>query len=432
MTVHLRAAADAHPADAPGRAGPPHLGRPAPQGARAGPRVGGAGVGPPVAVAADRAAAHRPRPGPAAQAVGLRRQPGVHPAHHAPRRGRTTRSSPRPRPRCCPTGRRASRTATSASCRRTVATDDRLRLAAARTADAPRRPAGAPRLQRRARHVRRRRASPSPPPTSGSAPPRRARPPTSGRRSDRPWSSAATRRAAPGSPGASATSGSSRRAGVAPTRRRPTAGSGTPTTAAPSWRALGGWRSADPKAASLFASPLANGCLLVEFHDDPTPTDEVWVGTGEGPLLLQGTPGDVLPGVGVLHAVGPSTKPETDPVFTAEATNLLGAGIYRLARQPGGTGFAAATTKGLFERPSGSGPQTTWIAATGVPTGKGGAALPCTDAVWTPPAGSQLGRLWAALLRPDSGQVRAVVARRGGRHASPRWSCRRAPAPPPR
>jgi hypothetical protein len=170
------------------------------------------------------------------------------------------------------------------------------------------------------------------------------------------------------------------------------------------WKALGGWRSADLTANSLFASPLANGCLLVEFHDDPA-DDEVWVGTGEGPLLLEGTPGDVLPGVGVLHAVGPSTKPETDPMFTAEATNLLGAGIYRLARQAGGTGFAAATTKGLFERPSGTGPQLTWTPATGVPTGEHDASLPCTDTLWTPPTGAQLGRLWAALLRPDGGHM---------------------------
>jgi hypothetical protein len=164
------------------------------------------------------------------------------------------------------------------------------------------------------------------------------------------------------------------------------------------WKALGGWRSADPTAASLFGSPLTTGCLLVEFKADPK-DDEVWVGTGEGPLLLQGTPGDVLPGVGVLHAVGPSTKPETDPVFVAEATNLLGAGIFRLARQPGGTGFVAATTKGLVERPSGSGPQATWDAVTGVPTGDHDAALPCTDTLWTPPAGAQQGRLWAALRR---------------------------------
>jgi hypothetical protein len=164
------------------------------------------------------------------------------------------------------------------------------------------------------------------------------------------------------------------------------------------WRALGGWRSADPTAASLFASPLANGCLLVEFHDDPV-DDEVWVGTGEGSVLpLEGTPGDMLPGVGVLHAVGPSTKPETDPVFTAEATNLLGAGIFRLAKQPGGTGFVAATTKGLVERPSGSGPQATWSAVSDLPTDDG-KALPCTDTLWTAPAGAQQGRLWAALKR---------------------------------
>ena len=140
----------------------------------------------------------------------------------------------------------------------------------------------------------------------------------------------------------------------------------------------------------------------------------------------------MLPGVGVLHAVGPSTKPETDPVFTAEATNLLGAGIYRLSRQRGGTGFAAATTKGLFERPSGAGPQMTWIAATGVPTGKGDAALPCTDAVWTPacrqPAGPAVGGAAPTRQRADA----AVVAGRGGRQLHAGASCRRAPVPQPR
>ena len=164
------------------------------------------------------------------------------------------------------------------------------------------------------------------------------------------------------------------------------------------WKALGGWRSADPAAAALFGSPLTNGCLLVEFHDDPK-DDDVWVGTGEGPMFFTGTPGDKLSGVGLLHAVGPSTKAETDPVFDAEATNLLGAGIFRLARQPGGTGFVAATTKGLVERPSGGGAQLTWDTVTNVPTGDKNAALPCTDTLWTPPAGAQQGRLWAALLR---------------------------------
>jgi hypothetical protein len=175
------------------------------------------------------------------------------------------------------------------------------------------------------------------------------------------------------------------------------------------WKALGGWRAADPAAASLVASPLANGCLLVEFHDDPG-DDEVWVGTGEGPLLMDdetpsGIPGHKLSGIGVLHAVGPSTKPETDPVFSAQATNLLGAGIFRLARQPGGTGFVAATTKGLVERPSGSGPQAKWLPVTNIPTGDHDQALPCTDTLWTPSAGTQQGRLWVALRRPGSGQM---------------------------
>jgi hypothetical protein len=164
--------------------------------------------------------------------------------------------------------------------------------------------------------------------------------------------------------------------------------------------------------------------LLVEFLDDPV--DEVWVGTGEGSVLpLEGTPGDMLPGVGVLHAVGPSTKPETDPVFTAEATNLLGAGIFRLAKQPGGTGFVAATTKGLVERPSGSGPQATWSAVSDLPTDDG-KALPCTDTLWTAPAGAQQGRLWArssATPRPWS-----CGAAPTDRPHSTAWRCPLVPA----
>ena len=145
-------------------------------------------------------------------------------------------------------------------------------------------------------------------------------------------------------------------------------------------------------------------------------------------MLLQGTPGDVLPGIGVLHAVGPSTKPETDPVFTAEATNLLGAGIYRLSRQRGGTGFAAATTKGLLERPSGSGPQMTWIAATGVPTGKAGARCRAPTSSGPRPSAPS----WAGCGRrcsgPTAGRSSCGGAPRGPT-PSPRWSCRRGPAP---
>jgi hypothetical protein len=176
-----------------------------------------------------------------------------------------------------------------------------------------------------------------------------------------------------------------------------------------SWRSLGGWRSADPKADSVASSPFANGCLLVTFANNADPTDgtgdDVWVGTGEMPLLVRGLPGEKLPGIGVLHAVGPSTQGETATVFTAEATNLVGRSIARLAQQPGGTGFVAATSIGLVERGSGGGPQATWDAVSGLPTGDKDKALVCTDVLWTPPAGAQQGRLWAALVRPGTNNM---------------------------
>jgi hypothetical protein len=169
------------------------------------------------------------------------------------------------------------------------------------------------------------------------------------------------------------------------------------------WRAIGGWRPADPSAPSIAANPLATGCLWVEWGrtgaaDDPT-KDDVWVGTGEAAPRTEGSPGGRLPGVGILRAAQPWSKPETDPVFVAEATNLVGASVFRLARQPAGGAMAAATSAGLVERPAGAAPQATWSAPDGLPKGPKGAALECTDVVWTPAVGGQKARLWASLRR---------------------------------
>ena len=126
----------------------------------------------------------------------------------------------------------------------------------------------------------------------------------------------------------------------------------------------------------------------------------------------------------MLHAVGPSTKPETDPVFTAEATNLLGAGIFRLAKPAGRHRVRGGDHQGPVRAPERRRAADDVVAATGVPTGEGGKALPCTDTVWTPPAGGQQGRLWAALLRPDSGQMELRWRSDGGRHLHAGRRCR--------
>jgi hypothetical protein len=171
------------------------------------------------------------------------------------------------------------------------------------------------------------------------------------------------------------------------------------------WRALGGFRSADPHAGDTLASPNATGCLAVNWGvtaggaDDP-PNDEVWVGTGEGLPSSDGMPGDRLLGIGVLNGKAPHTKPANDPAFVVEATNLLGAGILRLAAQPKGTGLVAATTEGLFARPAGAGPHATWDAVAGYPKNRKSAA-PCVDAVWTLPVGAKPGRLWVAIRRAN-------------------------------
>jgi hypothetical protein len=176
---------------------------------------------------------------------------------------------------------------------------------------------------------------------------------------------------------------------------------------ATTWRAIGGWRPADPAATHVSANPLATGCLWVNWGrtnagaDDPT-KDDVWVGTGETDALFEGEPGDRLGGVGILRATDPLSKPEAHPVFVAEATNLVGAGVFRLARRPGASGdMAAATSKGLVERPGGPAPQAQWTTPAGAPKA-GDKPLTCTDVVWTPPVGGQPARLWASFLRPGT------------------------------
>ena len=277
-------------------AGRVHLtsGRPSPQGARAGPGVGGARAGAAVAVGADRAAAHRPRPGAAAEARRCSAPSRCSPGATTPATWRDDPILAATQTACCRTGRRASRTATSASCRRRrrdMTAYDWPRVGRPERHDDRQAPS---QLQRQPRHVRRRDVAEPASRASGCAP-RRARPPTSGRRSGRPSSSAATRRAAPGSPAASATSGSSRPAGAGLTRRRPTAASGTPTTAGHRGGPSAAGARPTRRRHRCSRSPLANGCLLVEFHDDPK-DDEVWVGTGEGPLRSRARPGDKLPG----------------------------------------------------------------------------------------------------------------------------------------
>lgn len=164
-----------------------------------------------------------------------------------------------------------------------------------------------------------------------------------------------------------------------------------------SWRSLGGLASTDRDDVVRPAHRHVCGAILVTFKAAEG-DDEVMVGTGEITPNLTASPGSKLGGVGILVATGPASG-GVDP-WDIEAPNLAAAGIYRLARQPGGTTVVAATSIGLFERPAGATAGTEWTKVTGTPFESLNAV--CTDALWTPAvAGGPPARLWVWVSSGD-------------------------------
>jgi hypothetical protein len=162
------------------------------------------------------------------------------------------------------------------------------------------------------------------------------------------------------------------------------------------------------------AQGLTVGALAVQFGANADGSgDDVLVGTGELSARTQafGYSG----GVGVLQATGPvpvvRANPSANP-WTREAKNLVGRGIYRLARNPDHPDqIVAATSRGLFRRLLPAAADSDWQHITAAPfTAPDTADTPVrvTDVAWVKPPGVAGTRLWIALddqrTGPGSGQ----------------------------
>lgn len=179
------------------------------------------------------------------------------------------------------------------------------------------------------------------------------------------------------------------------------------------WSPLGNWLptpTEDPtdtdEPINLAIQALTCGCLLVIFGAAADGSgDVVYVGTGELVPRTQGTPPGKLGGVGVLHLDKPLPAALTDPFgahWKREAENLMGYGIYRLARDPapGANQLVAATSIGLFTRTGGFVENADWTRVSADPFNFGASdGKRTTDVIWvnTGPAASPAPRLVVAL-----------------------------------
>jgi hypothetical protein len=167
------------------------------------------------------------------------------------------------------------------------------------------------------------------------------------------------------------------------------------------------------------AEGFAVGGLAVRFGAAADGSgDDVLVGTGE--LDRSG-------GVGVLHATGPVPVVRADKLadpWTREAKNLVGLGVFRLARHPDHSDrnpddldpVVAATSRGLFQRALPAAADSDWRRVTAAPFSADDTAtsVRVTDVAWVKPPGAAGTRLWIALddqrAGPDGGQSGLWVA----------------------
>jgi hypothetical protein len=162
------------------------------------------------------------------------------------------------------------------------------------------------------------------------------------------------------------------------------------------------------------AAGFAVGGLAVRFGDAADGSDDdVLVGTGE---LAAGSPGlGGFGGVGVLHATGPVPIVLADKLvdpWVREAKNLVGFGVYRLARNPDDPEqVVAATSRGLFKRTLPAAADSDWehidhapFRAGDLASGLAGYPVRVTDVAWVKPPGAAGTRLWIALDDRRTGQ----------------------------
>ncbi|MFT3666672.1 M12 family metallopeptidase [Piscinibacter sp.] len=163
-----------------------------------------------------------------------------------------------------------------------------------------------------------------------------------------------------------------------------------------SWRSLDAFEPTPaPQTIDRPASRFACGAIAVDFG---TASDSVYVGTGEpwhdpaAPRAqhIGAAPGQPIGGVGIF--VGTHTLASGSLTWTHEAAGLLGASVYRFALEPGtGTRVVAATSSGLYERPS-TDAAAAWQRVAGAPFDTLDAI--CTDLLWTPAIGTLPKRWW--------------------------------------
>ena len=159
------------------------------------------------------------------------------------------------------------------------------------------------------------------------------------------------------------------------------------------WRSLGGLASTPtPGDVNRPAQRQACGAIAVAWGATEA-ADVVYVGTGETTHPYQAQPGSSsLGGIGILRSEHPATTAGPDP-WVREAPHLLGRGVCRIALQPGGSGVVAATTIGLFERPSGAVAESAWTRVAGTPFAT--LQAKCADVLWTRGDGAtRPERLW--------------------------------------
>ena len=158
-----------------------------------------------------------------------------------------------------------------------------------------------------------------------------------------------------------------------------------------SWKSIGGFAPTPGLTVPRLAHRHTSGAILVRWHAAEA-DDEVFVGTGE-PVFATGRPGGRLGGFGVLSAVGPADDAVVDNPWTLEGqAQLEGAGIFRLADDPGGGGqVLAATTRGLFRR--GATAADPWTRVTGTPFNTFQGRV--SDVLWTSATGAVPERIWA-------------------------------------
>ncbi|MHC5010108.1 MAG: hypothetical protein ACYTG6_04040 [Planctomycetota bacterium] len=176
------------------------------------------------------------------------------------------------------------------------------------------------------------------------------------------------------------------------------------------WSPVGGWAMTPDRAAvASGANTLVCGCLHVTFGSAADGSgDDVYVGTGELRPSRRATPGGSMAGIGVLHLAIPLATALSDPLaspWKREAKNLVGSGIYRLARDPAAPDrIVAATSRGLFHRQGPFVEDANWSRVTASPFDfQADDKLWCTDVAWAPAQGSSLpSRLWVALTDAEN------------------------------